>query len=302
MSYDVVIIGSGPAGLTACLYCLRARLNVLLIDKAASGGYLNQIQALENYPGFEQPISGYELAEKMVSQLKQYDYKFEQLQAEKIEPSGSDWKIFTAKQEIVTKTVIIATGSTPKTLGIEGEGEFTGKGVSYCAVCDAPFFKNKELIVIGGGNTALEEAIYLTKFAARVKILHRRSQLRADKVLQERAKSNQKIEFLLNRVCIKISGTKTVENVYIEDVQTKNQELVSAQGVFIFVGMKPQTEFLGDLVRRNESGYILTDKDLLTSQKGIFVCGDCRDIPLRQVITACGEGAIAAYSARKYLE
>lgn len=301
MIYDLIIIGAGPAGLTACLYALRSRLNVLLVDKTAEGGYLGQIQDLENYPGFSQ-INGFQLAENMVRQLQKYDYKFKQLDVEKIEKSNDLWNVISRAETITAKALIVSTGSTPRKLGVIGEEEFIGKGVSYCGVCDAPFFRDKDVIVIGGGNTALEEAMHLSKFASRIRIVHRRQGLRADKVLEEKVRANKKIEFILDAVCTKIAGSNTVEKVYIEDVNTKKQEILQSQGVFIFVGMNPQTGFLGGLIEKDELGYISSDRELLTSQKGIYACGDCRDVPLRQVVTACGEGAIAAHSVRKYLE
>lgn len=299
--YDLIIIGAGPGGLTACLYALRSRLNVLLIDKALPGGYLAQILELENYPGFE-VISGFELAEQMVKQLEKYNYQFKQLDVEKIEKNNRSWDVISGQQRVTAKALIIATGSSPRKLGVEGEQEFIGKGVSYCGVCDAPFFRNKEVVVIGGGNTALEEAIYLTKFANKVTIVHRRQGLRAEKILEDRARENEKIKFILNAVCTKISGAKTVEQINIEDVNTGNQEIIKTQGVFIFVGMDPQTKFLNGLLETDKAGNIISDKNLAASEQGVFVCGDCTDIALRQVITACGQGAIAAHSVNKYLE
>jgi thioredoxin reductase (NADPH) len=301
MIYDLIIIGAGPAGLTACLYALRFRLNVLLLDKTAPGGYLSQIVDLENYPGFAS-VAGFELAENMVKQLEKYDYQYQQFNGEKVVRSDQCWVVNGGRRELKAKALIIATGSSPRKLGVEGELEFVGKGVSYCGVCDAPFFRDKEVIVIGGGNTALEEAMHLSKFASRVRIVHRRQELRADKVLEDKARANKKIEFILNAVCAKISGKNTVEQVNIQDVNTKKNEILKTQGVFIFVGMNPQTEFLNNLLKKDDHGYIAHNPDLSTSEKGIFVCGDCGDIPLRQVITACGQGAIAAYSVNKYLE
>lgn len=301
MNYDLIIIGAGPAGLTACLYALRSRLNVLLIDKAMPGGYLGQILELENYPGFEM-ISGIDLADNMVKQLQKYNYQFKQLEVEKIEKQNDFWTIISGEEKITAKTLIIATGSSPRKLGIEGEAKFVGKGVSYCGVCDAPFFRNKEVVVIGGGNTALEEAIYLSKFASKVTIIHRRQGLRADKILEDRARKNEKIRFILNAVCVKISGENTVEQIIIKDVNTGKQEDLKIQGVFVFAGMNPQTEFLNNLLEKDKAGNIVSDKTLAASEPGVFVCGDCTDISLRQVITACGQGAIAAHSVNKYLE
>ncbi len=301
MIYDLMIIGAGPAGLTACLYALRSSLNVLLIDKAMPGGYLAQILELENYPGFEM-ISGFELAKNMVKQLEKYNYQFKQLEVEKIAKQNELWDVFSGEQKFTAKTLIIATGSSPRKLNVDGEKEFIGKGVSYCGVCDAPFFRNKDVVVIGGGNTALEEASYLTKFADNVTIIHRRQGLRAEKVLIDKVRGNKKIKFILDAVCTEISGTNTVEQVIIKDVNTNKQDIIKTQGVFIFVGMNPQTEFIANLLKTDEMGNILGDNNLAASEQGIFVCGDCTDVPLRQVITACGQGAIAANSVSKYLE
>jgi len=299
--YDILIVGAGPAGLTAALYALRARMKVLLCDKMAPGGYLGQIQDLENYPGFSGGISGFDLAQNMVNQLKHYEYNFKQVEIINIAQSeDGTWKVKAKNDEFISKTLIIATGSNPRLLGVDGEKEFTGRGVSYCGVCDAPFFRNKEVVCIGGGNTALEEALHLTKFASKVTIIHRRNALRADKILQERAKTNEKISFIMDAHCVKISGQKSVSEVSLKYNDGKAEQ-IPTQGVFIFVGMDPQTGFLQKLVK-TRGGYILTDEKLSTNASGIFACGDCRNIPLRQVITACGEGAIAAYSARNFIE
>lgn len=300
--YDLIIIGAGPAGLTACLYALRSKLEVLLIDKFQPGGYLNYIDKLENYPGFPKGVSGMELTERVVKQLKLYNFQFKQEEIKNIKQNtGFLWEVFTKNESFITKAIIMATGSHPVQLGVEGEKKFFGKGVSYCAMCDAPFFKDRDLVVIGGGNAALEEALYLTHFAKSVVVVHRREKLRADAVLQELAHNNKKIKFILNSVCTEINGKDAVEKITLKNAQGDISE-VSCQGVFVFVGMRPQTGFIKGLLETDKGGYIITAKDLATSAQGIYACGDCREVILRQVVTACGEGALAAYSARKYLE
>ena len=299
--FDVIIIGAGPAGLTACLYSLRFRLKTLVIDKMQMGGYLNFIDNLENYPGFAGGISGVKLTEQIIEQLKQYDFQHTQAQVESIEKkSQGHWELKTSKDTLKTKAIIIACGTQPKKLGVPGEEEFLGKGVSYCAICDAPFFRNKEVFVVGGGNTALEEALYLSKFASKVTVVHRRSKFRADEVFVEKAKKNEKINFLLSSVCTAIEGKGVVQKVKIKSADGKLSE-INANGIFIFVGMKPQTEFLRGLIKMDESGYIITNEEFVTTTEGIFAAGDCRKNSLRQVIAASGEGAKAAYSAHKML-
>ncbi|MCM8813570.1 MAG: thioredoxin-disulfide reductase [Candidatus Omnitrophica bacterium] len=302
--YETVIIGAGPAGLTACLYALRSRMKTLLIDKMAPGGYLNFIQHLENYPGFPQGINGSELAQAMVRQLEHYEYEFKQKEVTGIRASadGNFWLVDVEDGEpVATRTLIIATGTVPRLLDVPGEKEFLGRGVSYCGVCDAPFFRNKDVVCVGGGNTALEEALYLTRFARSVTLVHRREQFRAEKILQEHVQQNGKITCVLNAVCTQISGDKKVRAVTVRTKAGQTRE-IACDGVFVFVGLVPTTGFVPDLITRDAEGYIRSDDKLQTSARGIFACGDCRTVPLRQVVTACGEGAIAAYAARKYLE
>ncbi|MBI4845165.1 MAG: thioredoxin-disulfide reductase [Candidatus Omnitrophica bacterium] len=300
--YDCIIIGAGPAGLVACLYALRFKLDVLIIDKMQLGGYLNYIDALENYPGFEEAVKGTVLIEKIEKQLRNYDFNFQSKEVKSVEILNVGiFNVCTFQENFKTRSVIIATGSSPKKLGVPGEEEFLGKGVSYCAVCDAPFFKNKKVVVVGGGNTAVEEAVYLTKFAENVGIIHRRSKLRADALLQERAEKNKKIRFYLDSVCAQINGKRSVETVTIKHNSGKIED-VECSGVFIFAGMDPQTNLVKNILKLDVDGYIITDSALKTSVPGIFACGDCRQVMLRQVITACADGANAANSANKYLE
>jgi len=304
--YDVIIIGAGPAGLTAALYCGRARLHTKLIDKASAGGQLNLTYEIENYPGVPK-VSPSQLVESMLNQVKTLeDVEFEEFK-EIVEVKNSDIIEVVVKSggdeniSYKSKSLIIASGANPKKLGLPGEERLTGRGVSYCAVCDGPFFKNKDLVLLGGGDTAIEEAIYLTKFASTVTVIHRRDQLRATKILQDRLKSNPKIRLVLDSVAEEILGDSRVEKIRIKNLKTDKLEDIICSGVFIFVGYSPNTCFLNNLLELDQDKYIITDEKMSTKQKGIFACGDCRKRPFRQVITACGEGAVAAHSVEQYL-
>ncbi len=300
--FDLTIIGAGPAGLTACLYAVRAGLNVLLLERMVPGGYLNMIDTLENYPGFSESISGIELAGKIARQLQRYRFTEETAEVRGLEPvPDGKWKIRTADKEIVSAALIVATGSRPRKIEVPGEDVFTGKGVSYCAVCDGPLFRGKEVVVIGGGNSAVEEALFLARFCSGVTIIHRRDSLRADKVYQERARENPKVRFILSSVCTGIYGNLNVESVRVRDNAGRERD-VSCSGVFVFIGHHPETGFLKGLLELDPTGYIVTGPDLSTSRPGIFAAGDCRVTFLRQVITACADGALASDSCRKYLE
>ncbi|MCP4649397.1 MAG: thioredoxin-disulfide reductase [PVC group bacterium] len=299
--FDMVIIGAGPAGLTACLYALRSRLDVLMVDKMQIGGGLGYIQNLENYPGFPDGISGLKLADDILAQLRSYEFKFLPINVSQISGADKSWQLEASGEKIITKSTIVAIGAEPKKLGVPGEETFIGKGVSYCAVCDALFFREKNVVVVGGGNAALEEAMYLTKFASSVTIVHRRDKFRADEVLQERVRDNSKIKFEMNAVCEEVVGAQTVNAVNIK-YKDGTQKQIVCDGVFIFIGTSPKTGFLPDVVKKDPDGYILTDENMKTSAEGIYACGDCRVTSLRQVVTACGEGAVAAYSAQKYLD
>lgn len=262
---------------------------------------MNFIETLENYPGFEGGISGYKLIENMKKQLENYEFKFLQSEAHSIKKNeDSTWEVDLVKEKITTRTIIVSVGTVPRKLGVDGEDKFLGKGISYCAMCDAPFFKNKEIAVIGGGNVALEEALYLSKFASKVTVVHRRDRFRADAIFVEKAKNDSKIEFALGSVCSKITGENKVGSVELKNNKGDVKEL-AVDGVFIFIGMVPQTGFLKDLLEIDDEGYIITNDDFCSSNKGIYIAGDCRKGALRQVISACGDGAKAAYSANKFL-
>ncbi len=300
-TYDLVIIGAGPAGLTACLYALRSSLTTLLVDKMQIGGGLAYIEKLENYPGFPSGVSGMELIDKISAQLKNYAFNYSEEEIKTLKADNGLWKIIGLEKEFSSKAVIIASGSIPKEAGVKGEEKFKGKGVSYCAVCDAPLFKEKTVVIIGGGNSALQEAIFVSEFAKNVIIVHRKDIFRADSILQKKAKDNAKIKFMLSSHLEEIIGKDFVEAVSIKNAKGDTEEL-NCQGVFVFAGVRPNTNFVKGVVKTDEEGYIITDEKLESSARGVFACGDCRKRVLRQVITACAEGAISAYSSRNFVE
>ena len=303
MIYDVVIIGGGPAGLTAGLYTARARLKSLLIEKGLPGGLVTTTEWVENYPGFEEGIMGVELAQKMEKQAVKFGLEI--IQGTVMDISSSK-KIKGISLEgdlhYEAKTIILATGAHPRLLKIEGEDEFRGRGVSYCATCDGAFYKGKKIAVVGGGDSAVQEAIFLTKFAEMVYVIHRRDQLRAEKILQERAFSNPKIKFIWNSVPEKISGDDGVNALHIRNLKACGNSVLDVQGVFIYIGYNPNTEFLKGLVDLDENNYIITDKNMAASAPGIYAAGDVRNKPLKQIATAVGDGATAAMAAVKYIE
>jgi len=301
--YDAIIIGGGPAGLTAGIYLCRARMNTLLIEKAMPGGQAILTEIIENYPGFPERISGPELMQKMEEQAVRFGLKIEYGEVEEVKIKDDKVKIVRINnQEYKTLTIILASGAEASKLGVPGEKELRGRGVSYCATCDAPFFKEQKIVVVGGGDTAIEEALYLTKFVREVTIIHRRDRLRATKILQERVFSNKKINFAWDSVVTKILGKEKVEGVLIKNKKTEKEKKVPCQGVFVFVGNIPNSKFLKELVKLDQKGYIFTNDNMMTSQEGIYACGDVRKKLLRQVVTACGEGATAAFAAQKYIE
>ena len=299
--YDLVIIGAGPAGLTAGLYAARARMNVLLLEKMVPGGQVLVTDWIENYPGFPEGISGYDLSEKMRIQAEKMDLKIETAEVYSLNLSQDIKEIGLKDRSITTKSVIITTGASPKKLGI-GEDKFFGKGVSFCATCDGPFFKEKTVVAVGGGDTAVQEAIFLTKFAKKVYLVHRRDELRAAKILQERAFENNKIEMVWDSVAIGINGFFGVEGVKIKNVKTDEEKVLKADGCFIWVGILPNASFLSKDIQTDEYGFIITNGKMQTSVPGVFAAGDVRDTPLRQITTAVGDAAIAAVCAEHYIE
>ncbi|MBR4632171.1 MAG: thioredoxin-disulfide reductase [Elusimicrobia bacterium] len=304
MIYDVIIVGGGPSGMSAAIYASRARLKTLLIEKAGCGGQIAITDHLENYPGFEEGINGFDLAMKMEKQARTFGCEISYGEVSCIETEDAIKKVILSdKKEYFTKTIIIASGANFKKLGVEGEETFIGKGVSYCATCDGPFFRNKEIAVVGGGDSALQEALYLTKFATKVNLIHRRDQFRAAKILQEKVFAEKKINIIFDSVVEKISGNLSVEQLTLKNVKNGISSQLSVNGVFVFVGWLPNTKFLENSnIKLNEAGYIVTDDNMNTSVQGIFACGDVRQKILRQVVTAAGDGAIAAISAQHFIE
>ncbi|ABB13890.1 thioredoxin-disulfide reductase [Carboxydothermus hydrogenoformans] len=298
---ELVIIGGGPAGLAAAIYGARAALNPLVLERGVPGGQAATTEWIENYPGFEDGIGGFELMVHMQRQAEKFGAEFKNADVTGIKKENGVFILNTSTGEIAAKTVIIATGAEPKELGVPGEREFRGRGVSYCATCDGNFFRGKTVAVVGGGDSALEEAIYLTKLVEKVYLIHRRDGFRAAKVIQERAKANPKIEFVLNTVVEEIAGERKVEKVIVKNVQTGEKSEILVDGVFIYVGLKPNTAFLEGFLEL-ENGYIKTDENMATAIPGLFAAGDVRLKDLRQVVTAVADGAQAAVAAEKYLE
>lgn len=302
MMYDVIVIGAGPAGMTAALYASRSNLSVLLIERGAPGGQLNNTAEIENYPGFDS-IMGPELAMKMYEGTSRFGVENEYGIVNKVENHEDYKEVFTEEKSYQGKSVIIATGCVHRKLGVPGEEVFAGRGVSYCAVCDGAFFRNKKLLVIGGGDSALEEAIYLTQFASEVVVVHRRDALRAQKIIQDRAFANEKISFLWDSVVESIEGNDmVVTNAQIKNVKTGEVHSEACGGIFIYVGLDPLSAPFENLGITNEAGWILTDENMKTAIPGIFAVGDGREKGLRQITTAVGEGGIAGQQVFLYLE
>jgi len=300
--YDIIIIGGGPAGLTAGLYTSRARLKTLLIESYTVPSQAVITTAIENYPGYTEEIEGFKLIDKFRKQAEKFGLEFDVGNVGGIQKNINGWQVEVEDKIHHCLALIIASGARPKELGIPGEGKFRGRGVSYCATCDGAFFKDKDIVVVGGGDSAVEEALFLTKFVKKLTLIHRRDRLRATKVLQERAFENEKIDFIWSSKVIEILGKENVEAVKIKNLHTQQVSEIPAQGVFIFVGLIPNTDFIKGIIQLDEAGYIITDEAMRTSKEGIFACGDCRKKLFRQIVTACGDGATAAFSTQKYLE
>jgi len=307
MIYDVVIIGSGPAGLSAGLYAGRAALSALIIEKEQVGGQIVQTAEIENYPGCEEGESGSSLAERMRQQAAHFGVEIKSDEIKEINPSGPVKVLKGYSEEYKAKTVIIASGASPKMLGCQGEKEFTGRGVSYCATCDGAFFRDMDVYVVGGGDTAAEEALFLTRFARKVTIIHRRNELRAAKSIQEKVKQHPKIEFMWDSTVESLQGAAMLDKMTVKNVKTgARMEIAPAEddltfGVFVFVGFEPRTALFEGILEM-ESGYIRTDEDMKTNIPGVFAAGDIRVKSLRQVVTAAADGAVAAVQAEKYIE
>ncbi|TFZ41182.1 thioredoxin-disulfide reductase [Soehngenia longivitae] len=307
MLYDVVIIGAGPAGLSAGLYAARARLNTLIIEKDVAGGQIVTTEEVANYPGSIENATGPSLVARMVEQAESFGAKRTTDTIKSVDFSGKIKVLKGEKADYETKTVIIATGATPKKIGCPGEKELTGRGVSYCATCDGAFFEDLEVFVVGGGDAAVEEAMFLTKFARKVTIIHRRDSLRAAKSIQEKAFANEKIHFMWDTVITELRGDELLESMVVKNLKTGEEKEIFADendgtfGVFVFVGYDPATQLFEGIINM-EKGYIITDDKMATNIPGVFAAGDNRVKPLRQVVTATSDGAIAATQAEKYIE
>jgi len=304
--YDVAIIGGGPSGLTAGIYSCRAKMKTCLVEKTACGGQVLVADTIENFPGFSDGIKGPDLAEWILKQAKHFGLEVKDLEAKKIilkKSAKEPFKIELSDGKVIDAlSVIIATGAKWNSLNVPGEKELSGRGVSYCATCDGPLFRNKNVVVVGGGDTALEDAIFLTKFASKVTIVHRRDMLRATKILQERARANKKIELCLGYTCVEVIGKNRVEGVKVKSAKTSEEKIIKTDGVFVLIGLNPNSDIVKGLIDLCPRGYIKTDDDMKTSVEGIFACGDVRMKLLRQVVTATGDGATASVSAEHYVE
>ena len=299
--YEIVIIGGGPAGLSAGVYTSRARLSSLLIERGMVGGQIINAEQVENYPGFPDGISGFELTELMHKQATKFGLETITAEVTGIELRGEQKVVKTTNGDIVAKAVIIATGSERQKLGVPGEEKFTGKGVSYCATCDAAFFRDQSVAVVGGGNAALTEALQLTKFASKVTAIHRRNELRATRILQEKAFAEPKIEFLLDTVVEEIQGDDFCKGLRLRQVTTGQESTLDVSGVFVSVGFKPNTDYLKGILPLDTTGAIITNDVMETEINGIFAVGDIRHNSIRQVVAAAGDGAVAAVYAERFI-
>ncbi|MGI6097962.1 MAG: thioredoxin-disulfide reductase [Dethiobacteria bacterium] len=298
----MIVIGGGPAGFTAALYGGRADFSVLLIEEMVSGGQIASTAQVDNYPGFPDGIGGIELGQLLEKQARRFGAEVALTKAEEVKVSGNEKIVRTKDATYRGRSLVIASGTHPRLLKIPGEEDFKGRGVSYCATCDGPFFRNKEVAVIGGGDAAVEEALFLTRFAQKVYIVHRRDQLRAVRTLAKRAIESPKIEMLWDTIPREIKGSNIVEELVVENIKTGAVKEIPVSGVFIYVGRIPNTSFLGkDLLELDEHGFILAGEDTMTSVPGIFAAGDVRTKKLRQIVTAAADGAVAATAAGRYL-
>jgi thioredoxin reductase (NADPH) len=299
---DLIIIGAGPAGLTAGLYAARARLKTLMLEKLSPGGQVLMTDWVENYPGFPEGISGFELIDNMRRQAEKFDLVIENQEVSRLELSPGKKVVVTDKGNLETKALILTSGATPRKLGIEGEELLTGKGVSYCATCDGPFYRDQEVALIGGGDTAVEEAIFLTRFTTKVHLIHRRDELRAIKLLRERVMALDQVNIVWDTVPTRIVGDTEVKGVDLKNVKTGKTSHLPVQGVFVFIGYIPENELVKGILEMDKLGFVVTNNDMETSVPGVFAAGDIRSKILRQISTAVGDGATAAFAVERYLE
>jgi thioredoxin reductase (NADPH) len=299
---DLVIIGAGPAGLTSALYAARSRLKILLVERLAPGGQIALSDSIENYPGYPEGINGMELVSKMKAQIDALGVPIRQGEVRGLEEDGTLKVVYIDSDWVESKTVIVASGASFKRLGVPGEDELIGKGISFCATCDAPFYKDQMVAVVGGGDTAVQEALYLTRFAKKVYLIHRRKKLRAAKILQERVFQNDKVEIIWSSVVEEVLGDSLVDGVKLRNLESGEKQELSVAGLFLFIGIRPNSGFLKGTVDLDAEGFVITMENMETSIPGIFAAGDVRRKLLRQVSTAVGDGATAAHAAERYLE
>lgn len=298
---DVIIIGGGPAGLTAGLYAARGQMDVVLLRGGTPVCQAITTDAIENYPGFPEGVGGPELVQRMEDQARRFGLKIIECSVLSVDAKESGFHVTTEKVPYEARAVIVATGAVPRSLGVPGEKEFRGRGVSYCATCDGAFFSDVPIAVVGGGDAAVKEAIYLTRFASKVYLIHRRDTFRAEPVLVRHAAENPKIEFILNHVMTEVHGGGLVESISIRNVASGEMNRLSVEGVFIFTGIQPNSELVSHLVETDERGFILTDREMATSRPGVFAAGDVCQKHLRQIVTAVSDGALAVESIERFL-
>ncbi len=301
MRFDIIIIGAGPAGLSAAIYGARGGLKTAIFEKGMVGGQINVTDEVENYPGFEEPLSGFDLTDKMRKQAERFGAVFIDEEIIAIGMEGLCKVIETSENKYRAKSLIICTGAHPRRLNVPGEERLTGRGVSYCATCDGALYRDKVVAVVGGGDSAIEEGIFLTRFAKKVYVIHRRDQLRAQKIIQERAFRNPKMEFIWDTVIQEIHGEKKVEKLELVNRKTQQISMLPVDGIFIYVGILPNNELLESRIELDSAGFVLTDQNMHTNVPGIYAAGDIRHTVLRQVVTATSDGAIAAWSAEKWI-
>lgn len=301
--HELAVVGGGPAGLTTGIYAARGRVDAILLEaKPLTGGQILLADVVENYPGFPEPLSGAELVEKMRKQAERFGLQFATAEITNVRALKRKYLLESAKADYLAKAVVVATGTESRKLGVPGEEEFWGMGVSTCATCDGPLYRDRPVAVVGGGDSAVKEAVYLAKFASKVHVIHRRDRLRAEKIIQEQAFAQEKLEFVWYTVVTEmVGGDNGLTGLKVKNVETGNERELDVDCVFIYAGVHPNTAFVKDLVKLDESGLIVTDEDMRTSAPGIFAAGDCRSKTLKQVVTAVGEGAAAAFSAQEYI-
>ncbi len=301
MMYDVIIVGGGPAGFTAALYSARSNLKTLLIERFFAGGQMSTTEVMENYPGFEEPINGIELAMRMENQAKKFGTEVISEEVVELDLDDEIKIVKTTNGEYRCKTVILGMGGSPRKLGLPSENNLMGRGISYCATCDGSFYRDMDVAIIGGGDTAVEDANYLSRLCNKVYLVHRRDELRATKTLQDDVFKNPKVEIVWDSVPESINGDMSVESINVKNKKTGDVRTLEVSGIFVAIGSNPNTELIKDKLRLSASGYIVTGEDMQTSIAGVFACGDIRDKLLRQVVTAAADGAIAAYAAEKHI-